>query len=167
MNSIVVKETTRGTVWAPVISYDDKIYMYPKEVGNAVTYTETTTLGNPNNFLEYNYNEGSDMKTVIGSSQTTEKEEDSSPSNSSVQYERKKKNNKSVPEIDSAMIKVFEDLGEKKTIKIAKDVKTGKKFAEDNVDKIVNSVLKLSKAKQEKRTVINEKVRNILDRFCK
>lgn len=73
MNSIVVEDSLRGTVYAPVIMYEDKVYMNPVIRGNSVTYTETTTLGNSNNFLEYGP-EGAFMETVINKAASPERE---------------------------------------------------------------------------------------------
>lgn len=69
------KVSVKNTVVAPVILYNDKVYFNPDvNPDGSITYTETTTLGNTNNFLEYNMNEsGSEIKTFI---QRTSTEED-------------------------------------------------------------------------------------------
>lgn len=61
------KVSTKETVAAPVILYNDKVYFNPEiNSDGSITYTETTTLGNTNNFLEYDMNEsGSEIKTSI------------------------------------------------------------------------------------------------------
>ena len=71
MESIIVSTSVSGTTFAPVIVYNDKVYMYPRYVEgiNRVTYTETTPLGNTNNFLEYGP-EGAFMESVINNSKT-------------------------------------------------------------------------------------------------
>ena len=66
MDPVIVSTSVNGTVFAPVIKYKDKLYMNPiyNEGDNIVTYTETTPLGNTNNFLEYGP-EGALMKSVL------------------------------------------------------------------------------------------------------
>lgn len=61
------KISTKEIVAAPVILYNDKVYFNPEiNSDGSITYTETTTLGNTNNFLEYDMNEsGSEIKTSI------------------------------------------------------------------------------------------------------
>lgn len=73
MNSIVISEG-EDTVWAPVIEFEGTIYMNPKQSGSSVTYTETTPLGNTNNFLEYDGNSGAFMKSVFSKNSFNEKE---------------------------------------------------------------------------------------------
>lgn len=76
MNSIVISEGEE-TVWAPVIEFEGTIYMNPKQFGSSVTYTETTPLGNTNNFLEYDGNSGAFMKTIFEKGSLNEREKDS------------------------------------------------------------------------------------------
>lgn len=66
MDPVIVSTSANGTVFAPVIMYKDKLYMNPvyNEGDNIVTYTETTPLGNTNNFLEYGP-EGAYMRSVL------------------------------------------------------------------------------------------------------
>lgn len=61
------KVSTEETIAAPVIIYNDRVYFNPEiNQDGSITYTETTTLGNTNNFLEYDMNEsGSEIKTSI------------------------------------------------------------------------------------------------------
>lgn len=69
----IVKKVKNGrradmeqSVVSPVIVYNNKVYYNPYISGDSITYTETTTLGNTNNFLEYNMNEvGSEIKTAL------------------------------------------------------------------------------------------------------
>ena len=69
----VVKKVKNGkradleqSVVSPVIVYNNKVYYNPYISGDSITYTETTALGNTNNFLEYNMNEmGSEIKTAL------------------------------------------------------------------------------------------------------
>lgn len=59
--------------FAPVIWYKGKLYMQPDDLSEAgdmvkITYTQTTTLGNTNNFLEYSANPdegGAHMESAI------------------------------------------------------------------------------------------------------
>ena len=85
MNSIIVKDSKEGTVYAPVITYNDRVYMNPVDDGSSVSYTETTSLGNPNNFLEYNAGEGTGIKSVIGQTTVADKQEYNSLSNDSIE----------------------------------------------------------------------------------
>ena len=68
------KVSIEETIAAPVIVYNDKVYFNPNvNPDGSITYTETTTLGNTNNFLEYNMNEsGSEIKTSIQRTSTEE-----------------------------------------------------------------------------------------------
>lgn len=81
----VVKKVKNGrradleqSVVSPVIVCNNKVYYNPYISGDSITYTETTALGNTNNFLEYNMNEtGSEIKTALGEDpkeSTSEKE---------------------------------------------------------------------------------------------
>lgn len=72
-SQFIVKKVRKGgkmvvekTIAAPVIFYNDKVYYNPKISNDSITYTETTALGNTNNFLEYNMNEsGSELRTAL------------------------------------------------------------------------------------------------------
>lgn len=66
MDSIIVSTSSDSTTFAPVIMYNDKLYMKPNytEGDTVVTYVETTPLGNTNNFLEYG-EDGAYMKSVL------------------------------------------------------------------------------------------------------
>lgn len=59
------------TAFSPVMMYENKLYMMPVISGNSVTYTETTPLGNTNNFLEYDGNDTAFMESVFNSSSET------------------------------------------------------------------------------------------------
>lgn len=79
------KVSTKETIAAPVIIYNDRVYFNPEiNQDGSITYTETTTLGNTNNFLEYDMNEsGSEIKTSIqrtSEEDVHEKEVQESPS---------------------------------------------------------------------------------------
>lgn len=95
MDSIIVSSSALETTFAPVIMYNDKLYMKPvyAEGDTSVTYTETTPLGNTNNFLEYD-EEGAFMKSVINnspivySSKETPDKQPSKDSPEEVQYKR-------------------------------------------------------------------------------
>lgn len=95
MDSIIVSSSALGTTFAPVIMYNDKLYMklIYAEGDTSVTYTETTPLGNTNNFLEYD-EEGAFMKSVINnnpivySSKETPDKQPSKDSPEEVQYKR-------------------------------------------------------------------------------
>lgn len=60
LNNIIIKRGTT-TVFAPMIRFNNKVYYAStyKFIGSEgnIEYTETTELGNTNNFLEYNANE--------------------------------------------------------------------------------------------------------------
>lgn len=64
LDAIIVKRSVNETTFAPVIIFNNKVYMNPRISGYSVSYTETTPLGNTNNFLEYGPY-GSNMKSVL------------------------------------------------------------------------------------------------------
>ena len=165
MRSIIVSDTSQGTTWAPVIIYEDKVYMSPIGTDNTVTYTETTPLGNANNFLEYNYNEGSSMKSVIGNASTNamEKEDTSTPNNPSIQSEKKPRKSVNSKEISSAINEVFETK-EARSIagKIDKKEATKKDFVTYVTDKVVSKL-----GVERIRPTVIRKVEDIVKSFCK
>ena len=70
------------------ISFEDKLLMYESNINNTVTYSESSPLGNTNNFLEYNANEvASEMNSVLKSPVEfiVQEEEVGTPSNETVQ----------------------------------------------------------------------------------
>ena len=73
MDTIIVEKSAGKATFAPVIMYQDKVYMNPVDTGSSVIYTETTPLGNPNNFLEYGP-EGAYMKSVLANPVSPERE---------------------------------------------------------------------------------------------
>ena len=75
MDPIIVEKSMDSVTFAPVIMYNDKLYMNPVDTGGSVSYTETTPLGNPNNFLEYGP-EGAYMKSVLVNPTSPEREND-------------------------------------------------------------------------------------------
>ena len=165
MRSIIASDTSKKTVWAPVIVYEGKVYMSPVGTDNTVTYTETTPLGNANNFLEYNYNEGSSMKSVIGntSTNTMEKEDTNVPSNPSIQSEKKPRKSVDSKEISSAINEVFEtrearDIAEK----IDKKEASKRDFVEYVSDKVVAKL-----GVEWIRPTVIRKVEDIVKSFCK
>lgn len=83
----IKRKGEENQILAPVIVYKDKVYYNPVVSGESFTYTETTALGNTNNFLEYNMNEsGSEIETKLQSpieETTSEKEAQEYPSRES------------------------------------------------------------------------------------
>lgn len=78
---------------SPVIWYRNKLYMMPQDFiddGETVTvsYTNTTPLGNTNNFLEYDANDsnGAFMQTAMTQPIEREDEKDDAPSKDSGEY---------------------------------------------------------------------------------
>ena len=69
LDTIIVKRSSVETTFAPVIVFNNKVYMNPRTNGYSVSYTETTALGNTNNFLEYGPY-GSNMKSVLNTKET-------------------------------------------------------------------------------------------------
>lgn len=67
-NETIIATKGEVTTYCPVIIYEDKVYMNPKVQANMISYTETTTLGNPNNFVEYDGNDSANMQTIISKS---------------------------------------------------------------------------------------------------
>lgn len=114
----VVKKVKNGkradleqSVVSPVIVYNNKVYYNPYISGDSITYTETTALGNTNNFLEYNMNEtGSEIKTAL-----REDSKESTPEKEKLYY----------PERE-----IPEELGED----------TVKELSEEDIDNIISQV---------------------------
>ena len=114
----VVKKVKNGkradleqSVVSPVIVYNNKVYYNPYISGDSITYTETTALGNTNNFLEYNMNEtGSGIKTAL-----REDPKESTPEKEKLYY----------PERE-----IPEELGED----------TVKELSEEDIDNIIGQV---------------------------
>ena len=114
----VVKKVKNGkradleqSVVSPVIIYNNKVYYNPYISGDSITYTETTALGNTNNFLEYNMNEtGSEIKTAL-----REDPKESTPEKEKLYY----------PERE-----IPEELGED----------TVKELSEEDIDNIISQV---------------------------
>ena len=114
----VVKKVKNGkradleqSVVSPVIVYNNKVYYNPYISGDSITYTETTALGNTNNFLEYNMNEtGSEIKTAL-----REDPKESTPEKEKLYY----------PERE-----IPEELGED----------TVKELSEEDIDNIIGQV---------------------------
>lgn len=65
MSPIITLATQSKTIYSPVIKYDNSLYRYVSDSSNTVKYVRTTSLGNQNNFLEYNIIEGMDMKSAL------------------------------------------------------------------------------------------------------
>lgn len=166
MRPIIVSDNSQGITWAPVIIYDDKVYMNPIGTDNSVTYTETTSLGNANNFLEYSYNEGSSMKSVIGNSSMEKENPNPAPYNPSVQYEKKKKKSWTSKEINQAIDNVF---GTKEAESIAKKIDKGEATKKDFINYVVNRVIKGLNANDSLIPVVTNKIENIIknNNFCK
>lgn len=114
----IVKKVKNGkradleqSVVSPVIVYNNKVYYNPYISGDSITYTETTALGNTNNFLEYNMNEtGSEIKTAL-----REDPKESTPEKEKLYY----------PERE-----IPEELGED----------TVKELSEEDIDNIISQV---------------------------
>lgn len=86
VDSIIVERGLYDITYAPVIMYNDTLYMLKKGGKGYVTYSETTPLGNPNNFLEYSP-EGANTETVIKDNKT-KKSPTSSRKSTSKSYNR-------------------------------------------------------------------------------
>ena len=166
LRPIIVNDTSQGVTWAPVIVFEDKVYMNPVGTDNSVTYTETTPLGNANNFLEYNYNEGSTMKSVISNSVKSNSKEDPNPSpnNPSIQSEKKGRKSINAKEIDSAIMKVF---GTKEAESLAAKVDTQEATKKEFIDYVVNRVFKGLGMSSNLLPVVTRKVEDKVKDFCK
>lgn len=166
LRPIIVNDTSQGVTWAPVIVFEDKVYMNPVGTDNSVTYTETTPLGNANNFLEYNYNEGSTMKSVISNAVKSSSKEDPNPSpnNPSIQSEKKRRKSIDAKEIDSAIMKVF---GTKEAESLAAKVDTQEATKKEFIDYVVNRVFKGLGMSNNLLPVVTRKVEDKVKDFCK
>lgn len=136
------KVSTKETIAAPVILYNDKVYFNPEiNSDGSITYTETTTLGNTNNFLEYDMNEsGSEIRTSIqrtSEEDVHEKEVQESPA-------------REVPEDDGEDEAV--ELSETDIENILSEV-----FDEDELDSLMTSLVKGQSKKVDKyKSMIEE-----------
>lgn len=138
------KISTKKTVAAPVILYNDKVYFNPEiNSDGSITYTETTTLGNTNNFLEYDMNEsGSEIRTSI---QRTSEED---------------VHKKEVQE--SPAREVPEDDGEAKAVELSEtDIENilSEVFDEDELNSLMTSLVKGQSKKVDKyKSMIEEHI---------
>lgn len=138
------KVSTKKTVAAPVILYNDKVYFNPEiNSDGSITYTETTTLGNTNNFLEYDMNEsGSEIRTSI---QRTSEED---------------VHEKEVQE--SPAREVPEDDGEAKAVELSEtDIENilSEVFDEDELNSLMTSLVKGQSKKVDKyKSMIEEHI---------
>lgn len=150
LNSIIVSETGKDIVWAPMITYKDKVYMNPVSIGSKVVYTETTPLGNAHNFLEYNYSEGSNMRTVIGNA-TMEREKSS---NVDTTDERTTTLPRS---LDKAITRAIYDIFETREAQMLET-------EEEVLDIVPKNVIKYLKLNEELVPTIRGKVKEIIDK---
>lgn len=138
------KVSTKETVAAPVILYNDKVYFNPEiNSDGSITYTETTTLGNTNNFLEYDMNEsGSEIRTSI---QRTSEED---------VHEKEVQ--------DSPAREVPEDDGEAEVVELSEtDVENilSEVFDEDELNNLMTSLVKGQSKKVDKyKSMIEEHI---------
>lgn len=150
---------TKGEVntYCPVIIYEDRVYMNPKVQAGIVKYAETTTLGNPNNFVEYDGNDSSNMKTVISKpKEFTRDEQSSEPS--------KKYNSYTTKQLNKALQEVITEEEVKEFTKSKKKVKQDKLNTYiDSVSEILN-LSDAGKAKFEE--VIKDKVLERINNWC-
>jgi hypothetical protein len=99
-NETIIATKGEVTTYCPVIIYEDKVYMNPKVQANMVSYTETTTLGNPNNFVEYDGNDSANMQTVISKpKESTKDKQPSEPSSRKYESYNTKQMNKTLEEV--------------------------------------------------------------------
>lgn len=104
MYSITVDESSENDKFAKVIVYKDDIYVKVEgsERPQSVRYVMSGSLGNQNNFLEYDINDGSLMPSAIGVSTQSREESDLNPEEDTEKDE---------PDVnkagDTAMKKVF------------------------------------------------------------
>ena len=167
IKSILIDDSGESNVWAPVINYEDKVYMNPVEVSDGVLrYIETTPLGNPNNFLEYNYNEGTTMVSVIGkqSSESREDEKDNSSIHNPTQKYEGSSRGRSInaKEIDRAIQEV---LGSPDTQIVGLKVEKGERTKNDFINFVVKEAA--STVGDQWTGVIERKVKEIVKGFCK
>lgn len=164
LEDIIVEKGIDSVTFAPVIVYDNNVYMNPRVSGYSVSYTETTPLGNTNNFLEYGPY-GSNMKSVInkkGDKSNFEKEIPSVEPRKDEVSEADMKNN--------SVIKKVEDIirREEKTKRVSlKDIfrniaddKKGEVF-ENMVSSILNEL-----GISDKEIEVVKKVREELKKYC-
>lgn len=165
MNSIVISEGEE-TVWAPVIEFEGTIYMSPKQSGSSVTYTETTPLGNTNNFLEYDGNSGASMKSVFGKSILTENENENGIGKKVPSEPEKKKEVKITnKDINKVINNIWGDKEYKEAYKTAlNNTGTEEEWANLLTD-IVKKHMKLDRNSNYTETIYN-KVMNAIKENC-
>lgn len=163
---IIVEVTKNGIVFAPVISYNDKIYMLYSSNNDDVKYLETTTLGNPNNFLEYGP-EGKNMKTVVGKPVYYEKEVNNEPSNNNVPSEPQFKKSFTTKELQAIFDTAEAGFWEKVHDIMSGDSPIGEKSAllESIVEQVMND-LNIDINNEGLRSVITKKVKEQINKYC-
>lgn len=165
IKSIIVEETIKGITWAPVINYNDKLYILSDSNDNTVTYIETTPLGNPNNFLEYNAEEGGLMASAIGKNSIVSEKSDNNPTpnNPSVKTEEKPTKSINYKEIDRAIYSIFET---KEAQDLADKVGEGKAKEKDFISYVVDKA-STALGVDWVKPAVEKKLRFILKDMCK
>ena len=75
-SSIVIPTNNMTTVYSPTIIYKDKFYILQDSNDRSAVYKEGKTLGNTNNFLEYDADSTGDMISAVGAPQDMTTAED-------------------------------------------------------------------------------------------
>ena len=164
--SVIVKSTATDTVFAPVIVYNDKVYILDTFSKDMATYLESTPLGNPNNFLEYGP-EGSEMETVLGQNVSSEKEVNNEPSNSNIPSEHVMKTFFTAKELDAILNNAEEGYWDEVRNILSGEAsnETKSQLMNDILDSIMEE-LHIDPNNEGLRKVINKKVKEHINKYC-
>ena len=140
VDSIIVERNPQDITYAPVIMYNDTLYMLKRGGTGYVTYSETTPLGNPNNFLEYSP-EGADTESVIKDNKT-KKSSTSSRKSTSKSYNRIPSKD-TTDEVESKEVMTNEDIKDFFSSISAKEWKEIQANINDNsdIDRLITNAL--------------------------
>lgn len=177
VKGIITEESEDGDTFAPVITYEDKVYMSPKVVGRSVVYIETTPLGNTNNFLEYDANDNAvSMQSVIGKSNKDSKEAEESKKPEEKEVDNSKEHQEKDEDPDkSKKSKKLSDRELKEHVLTTVFTKAGKAEIGSHVTEETTRAevvdiatdLAMREGKFEKSDEVREKIRKIIDKLCK
>ena len=147
--------------WFNLIEFDRQLYeLYDSNIDGEVTYVKTEPLGNTNNFIEYNGNEGMNIESVIGKMNNEVKEEPirvTSTSNEDNYELTDEESELYSKELDWLLI---DYLGVEDRDYIQEDIDSG--INEDRLKLLLNRLVS-----EEKIPQVKERLKKILDPLCK
>ena len=155
IDNIITSTSSYGTIYAPVIIYNDKVYMNPKEIGTSVVYTETTPLGNTNNFVEYDGNDTGEMKSVL--KQQVYSREKSSTAETTGDYRKSWTTNE--------IMKVLKSEFGEEEYEAFKDTENKASFVNSIIDELAEK-MKVDPKNETFREKAKEKLKKRIEDFC-